>query len=347
MIDRLLSLPILAVAALAVAGCSGTTDVPAASAAQAPATAAGDEPVGSDATDEDTRFNPDEVPVSDAPLGEFPYFSLPAGYTTTPELSSTADMARFPFWVGDRYLEVEGRIYQANIRAEAGKSFSTLEVEQNVEHVIQAAGGVKVAEGEIPRGASAERLTRTFRQEYANGLCWPSEPVRTYFVRRTDANIWIHACTYGGIGAAWVIAETASVEPTASLLPKSRLRQLMDADGRVAVDINFASDSARILEASAPQLEAIAELLEEDAGVHLSVIGHTDDTGTPERNQKLAEGRAEAVVAALLDRGIDAARLASSGRGHNEPVAPNDTAEGRAANRRVELVRVDSPVDTH
>lgn len=67
MIDRLLSLPILAVAALAVAGCSGTTDVPAASAAQAPATAAGDEPVGSDATDEDTRFNPDEVPVSNEP----------------------------------------------------------------------------------------------------------------------------------------------------------------------------------------------------------------------------------------------------------------------------------------
>lgn len=333
-----------ALAALLLAGCNEQAAAPTPDTAEAAATPDTEQPNESPDPGR-PRFDIGDFPLSDAPLGEFPYFDLPDGYETTEAFSSTLEAGRFPFWVGDHYVAVQGRIYQANIRALEGTTYSTLEVEKNIDHVIQSAGGVQIAEGVIPRAASTEVLTRDFTRNFANGLCWPSEPVRTYVVRRTDKDIWVHACTYGGIGAAWVIAETGTVEPTATLLPKSEMQKALDALGRATVQINFASDSARMLAASDPQLDAIATLLKDDPGFGLLVVGHTDDTGTEERNQLLSAQRAVAVVDALAERGVDTARLTAEGRGRSQPVTSNDTAEGRATNRRVELVRVPAVED--
>lgn len=325
--------PLAFFAGLGTVACSG--EEPAApvaeeSTAQAPPPVA-EEPEG-------PSFDITEVPVSDAPLGEFPYFSPPPGYHTTDKLSSTVARDVFPFWVGDHYIGVEGRIHQANIRAVEGKVFSAIELAAEIDSLITSAGGVKLADMEIPRARSSEVLTRELTTEYSFGLCWPSEPVRTYVVHRTDKDIWIHTCTYGDIGGAWIIAETDTVEPAASVLPSEQLQQKLDADGKVAVQINFASDSADILPGSLPQLAQIGALLDGNADLRLSVNGHTDDTGTADRNLALSKLRAEAVVAELRALGADGARLEARGLGRMQPVGDNATAEGRAANRRVELV---------
>jgi outer membrane protein OmpA-like peptidoglycan-associated protein len=72
----------------------------------------------------------------------------------------------------------------------------------------------------------------------------------------------------------------------------------------------------------------------------LSIEGHTDGDGTAEGNQKLSEERAQAVQTALVGRGIVAARLRSKGHGMSMPVVDNTTEEGKAKNRRVELVKM-------
>ena len=289
---------------------------------------------------EKPSFDITEIPLSDAPLGDFPYFTLPDGYVTTDKLSSTIEVERFPFWVGDHYVAVQGRIHQANIRAVEGKTFSAIEVEKSIRQEIVEAGGVELANMVIPAAASADVLTREFTLDFSNGLCWPSEPVRTYVVHRTDKDIWVHACTYGGIGGAWVIAETATVEPAATVLASQDLSAAIDDKGKVAVQINFRSDSAEILPGSLPQLVQIDALLRERPSLRLSVNGHTDNTGTAERNRELSTLRAEAVVAELRALGADASRLEARGVGRAQPIADNSTAEGRATNRRVELVAI-------
>jgi len=113
----------------------------------------------------------------------------------------------------------------------------------------------------------------------------------------------------------------------------------IDRDGFVALDIRFATGSADILPESMPIVNEIAGLLRKRPALRAGVEGHTDDTGTPEGNMVLSRQRAESVAAALRNAGITASRLVPAGFGQGKPVADNRTEEGRAKNRRVEIVR--------
>lgn len=112
------------------------------------------------------------------------------------------------------------------------------------------------------------------------------------------------------------------------------------ADGRVATQgILFASGSTTIRPESTPTLGEIADALRQNPSMRLRIEGHTDAVGDAASNQRLSEQRAQAVVAHLTSReGIAANRLEAAGMGQTTPVADNGTAEGRAQNRRVELV---------
>jgi OmpA-OmpF porin, OOP family len=114
-------------------------------------------------------------------------------------------------------------------------------------------------------------------------------------------------------------------------------------DGRVSTQgILFASGSDRIRPESTPTLKEIGNMLEEYPDLRLSIEGHTDSDGDDAFNQSLSERRAAAVKAYLIETyTIDEARLETAGFGESQPVAPNDTPEGKQQNRRVELVRLD------
>lgn len=113
-------------------------------------------------------------------------------------------------------------------------------------------------------------------------------------------------------------------------------------DGRFATQgILFDTGSDRIRPESTPTLQEIGEMLKQHADLNLLIEGHTDNVGNAESNQALSERRAAAVRNFLIDTyGIDASRLTSKGFGANNPVASNDTPEGRQQNRRVELVKM-------
>ncbi len=120
------------------------------------------------------------------------------------------------------------------------------------------------------------------------------------------------------------------------------LYEALSAEGRVAVqDILFDTGKATIQPASAKTLQEIATLLTEHPDLQLLIEGHTDNTGGFETNRALSKERAAAVKTYLVENhGIDGARLKIIGLGATQPAASNDTEQGRAENRRVELVKL-------
>ncbi|HET7437386.1 MAG TPA: OmpA family protein [Thermoanaerobaculia bacterium] len=122
--------------------------------------------------------------------------------------------------------------------------------------------------------------------------------------------------------------------------PEQTLAAELKKTGRVRLyGINFDSDSDVLRSESKPTLDRVATVLKENASWTMTIEGHTDATATPEHNQDLSTRRANAVKQYLTTAGIDAARLTATGLGSSQPAATNDTALGRAANRRVEIVK--------
>ncbi len=284
-------------------------------------------------------FSLDKLPVSTTSLGDFPYIQLPAGYTSSDSFTRVYPFDRVGFWTGDQVEWVEGKFHVSHIRPD-GVTYSPIQVERNIAAIVEQAGGVRVFSGrEPPEAAEAIRTgTSSFAPRYRNGLCFHTEPVHVYVIRRADRAIWIRQCSNGDNGGGWIIGETEPFESTAALLPSSQIEQALGESGRIALQVNFASDEAVVLEESMPQIGEIVSLLEANDGLRLSIEGHTDDTGTPERNRMLALARAQAVVDLVVARGIDAGRLEAAGYGSDRPVADNTTEDGKATNRRVELV---------
>ena len=101
--------------------------------------------------------------------------------------------------------------------------------------------------------------------------------------------------------------------------------------------ITFALDQASIQPQFRPTLDEVARVLSQYEQTYVDVYGHTDSTGSDAYNQALSERRAAAVADYLSSHGVQSARLGTRGFGETQPVASNDTEDGRAANRRVEI----------
>jgi outer membrane protein OmpA-like peptidoglycan-associated protein len=102
-------------------------------------------------------------------------------------------------------------------------------------------------------------------------------------------------------------------------------------------DILFEHDSAVLADGATQQLTRLGDILAKYPDDRISLEGHTDSTGTAAYNEGLSMRRADAVARVLRSRGVEAQQLLVTGKGEGEPVSPNTSAQGRAANRRVEL----------
>ena len=130
--------------------------------------------------------------------------------------------------------------------------------------------------------------------------------------------------------------------PTVAGVPENHGCPVIKEEVKKKVDyasqnILFAIGSYKLLATSNKGLDEVIKILQSDAELKLSIDGHTDNTGTAEKNQTLSENRASAVKDYFVKKGIEASRLTSAGHGQDEPIADNKTAAGRKKNRRVEM----------
>jgi len=211
-------------------------------------------------------------------------------------------------------IRVEGRKYEIAYYLKSGATKpGEVEIVRNYTNAIQTVGGILLGE---KRGVAHMKLLK-------------------------DGNeTWVKVFA-GGAGSVYqlIIVEKKGMAQQVVADAKTMASDIGSTGKSAIYGIYFDFDKADVKPESEPALKEIAKLLSENPQLKLYVVGHTDNVGGLDYNMKLSNTRAEAVLKALvLQYKIDANRLKSYGVGPLAPVTSNKTEEGKAKNRRVELV---------
>jgi outer membrane protein OmpA-like peptidoglycan-associated protein len=148
---------------------------------------------------------------------------------------------------------------------------------------------------------------------------------------------WVELGGNGGSIYDLVLAEKAGMAQ--SVVTADDMSTVLNRDGRISLQINFDTAKSTIRNDSLPIIQQIVATMKANPALKLSVEGHTDNVGTPQSNKTLSLARAQAVVTAVSNTGVAAARMTPVGYGQEQSVADNGTEQGRAQNRRVVLVK--------
>ena len=164
--------------------------------------------------------------------------------------------------------------------------------------------------------------------------------VATLFVKSGGKDLWISIADYGGVGEGQYGLTILEIEEMKQDISATVIRDELNKSGKIALYINFETAKSAIKPESQNIIEDIAQMLTENPTIKISIEGHTDNTGNPAANKILSENRAKAVMNSLLSKGIGANQMSSKGWGQEKSIVDNDTEEGKAKNRRVEIVKL-------
>jgi outer membrane protein OmpA-like peptidoglycan-associated protein len=258
-------------------------------------------------------------PLPDPVYKDHPLFNSMPKYFISSLEENEFDSFKFPVessTYDNRELKaVEGKFFDYTYQIiEGEKAASPLQIFRNFENAIIKAGG-KIIAKVIEDGNSYSFITGMFSKN------------------KREIWVYIEASDYD---YRLIIVEK---EEMVQVIKANEMLDALSKNGFIALDILFETGKATIQPDSRPLIDQVFELLNSSPDLKVSIEGHTDNTGTADGNKKLSEQRAKAVVDALIKLGIKSDRLSFVGWGQDRPVADNRTDEGKAKNRRVEIVK--------
>lgn len=239
----------------------------------------------------------------------------------SPELLATLASAGVPKDLLDKFVVNSDKVLTYAVPREDGKNVW-------LSLLLGAEGGAYVAGEEDPTAQVTDPVKDAKADAAAQDATKAGEDKAATDAKPADANA----------DKAAEQAKAAANAPAA--VDATAVKQKIDAEGKIALDIRFVTGKTDIDAGSKAQVEQVAQYLKDNADVKFEVVGHTDSTGNPAQNKTLSEKRAQALVSALVAQGIAADRLVAKGLGDTQPIADNATKEGQQQNRRVELVKV-------
>ena len=246
---------------------------------------------------------------------DHPLFSRMSGFYITDYSQKDFDSYQAPYIdEGQPDSRWEGKLTNLYYNIKTGtKRVSMVQIERNYENAIKKLGGKILFHDDRVLNAKIEK----------NG--------GTTYVAEEGYN--------DGENYRLIIVESKEMEQEVTADAAALSESIASTGKAIVYGIYFDTGKSDVKPESGPALDEITKLLKQNTGLSLYVVGHTDNVGSLDVNLKLSADRADAVVKALVGRGIDASRLKASGVGPYCPVASNATDDGKAKNRRVELVQ--------
>ncbi|QQS36654.1 MAG: OmpA family protein [Ignavibacteriales bacterium] len=235
---------------------------------------------------------------------DHPMFNRMSGFYITDYTAE--DFGSYEFYYLDKSEIIEGK--KTIIYYVSDNQVGALKIVRNFSNAIKKLGGQAYEEGD-------NRVVLILKN--GNAETW--------------AEVWAASDYY-----TLTVIERGEVEQE---ITANAILEELNKTGKAILYINFDSGKSTIKQESMPVVEQIIEMMKLAADINISVEGHTDSDGSNESNLKLSEARAKAVVDAIVKGGIITSRLSSAGFGEEKPIADNSTDEGKAKNRRVELIK--------
>lgn len=265
---------------------------------------------------------------------DFDSYTLPTGQVRDRRSGPSASQA------------LEGRITRIHYRAPEGRS--ALEVFRNYEQSLKGAGFAALYECE--NQACGNDFSYAVNPPSIMHFSGKDQKYLAARLSRPTGDVYVSVYTTAAYGVGGAnknrvftqldVIEAKPMQTGQVVVDANAMAREIAATGRVALyGIYFDSGKADVKPESQAALVEIAKLMKQDGALKLLVVGHTDTAGTFDYNIDLSRRRAQAVVQALVaNHAVDAARLKPWGVGYSSPVASNRAEDGRAKNRRVELV---------
>ncbi len=261
------------------------------------------------------------ITSAESEFKDTPYFTGMPSYKIVD--ASDQEFSDYRFYNGKNCTTIEGKkFFRAYTLKEDAKQSSDLQISRNYSNSVKSMGGTIVFDGQCSGSDCAENCG--YRMMVGK-------------VMKGGNELWVEVVPFNDGNDYYltlVVKEAMKQDVTAS-----DMFDALNREGHIALYINFDTGKSTIKPESKPIIEQIVQMMKANPDLKIGVEGHTDNVGNPKSNKTLSDERAKSVVAAIVTQDIDTKRLSAAGYGQDKPIADNKTEEGRAKNRRVELVK--------
>ena len=210
------------------------------------------------------------------------------------------------------YINAEGTVTKVSYKVSAGKTFSSLQVIKSYENTILGLGGKRITD-------SADRVANLF------------------VIEKPNSKILVDVYPSMNDGFTLTVIESGGF---VQIVTAGQLADQINKQGFANLNVNFDTNKSIVKDGDKAAINEVVALLKNDPKLKLSVEGHTDNVGAAKANKSLSQARSDSLMAYMVAAGVASSRLVAKGFGSEVPVADNRSEDGKAKNRRVELVKI-------
>ncbi|MEP6931220.1 MAG: OmpA family protein [Flavobacterium sp.] len=292
-----------------------------------------------------TGINWDDIPELKN-IGNFPFITAPTGLKISYEKNGVSDLFDYETmenYTGKTIYTTEGKLGILVFEGAEGQNFNQKLFDKSVYDYLDKIGAEKLYKGDFPENENERaRLEKNMwtGKHHTSGIIRESDaPFAVYAFKNNSKKYIVNIQSNSAQGNIFIM-ELKDFAQTIEKYSAEQMKLDIDKTGKAILHINFDTDKATLQPDGQKNVDEILALLNANPTLKLSIEGHTDNSGTSARNQKLSSDRANTVMYALAAKGIDMKRLKAVGFGSEKPLKENNSEENKAENRRVELVKI-------